>query len=346
MVRAHGAGGIGYACRLQRTRVPGRQRLTLGYRDAVVVTVRTYGQRAVTDQRTDLRTVADVIAQQGLCPFRIAPFHTAGIHIHGDGRARLDGVHPQLIAEPVQVGYVLPVVDRATGTQQGKRLELQRGRHVVAGGVVDDVGTAHDTAAHAVVHPAAAFGERLVDAGAIELVHLRVAALGPVLVGKGVQHVGHGHAGAGAALEDIVAAVAQVGLAEGLVIGVECLAVRRLPEARLARFYQYPFQALGTHYRADPAARGMARRMPPLALVGGGDGGGLEHHLPRRADTDGAGIFCASGEEFFATGIVPQSLVVVRFDQFRSLFRYRQSPAPFPVGRPAGDDNAPVTQLH
>ena len=136
---------------------------------------------------------------------------------------------------------------------------------------MDDVGTAHDTAAHAVVHAAAAFGERLVDAGAVQLVHLRVAAFGPVLVGEGVQHVGHGHAGAGAALEDIVAAVAQVGLAEGLVVGIECLAVRGLPEARLARFYQYPFQALGTHHRADPAARGMAGRVPALALVGSGD---------------------------------------------------------------------------
>ena len=186
VVRAHGAGGVCHPCRLQRTRVPGRQRLTLGYRDAVVVTVRTYGQRAVTDQRTDLRTVADVIAQQGLRPFRIAPLHAAGIHVHGDGRARLDGVHPQFVAKPVQVCHVLPVVDGATGAQQGQGLEFQRGRDVVAGGVMDDVGTAHDTAAHAVVHTAAAFGERLVDAGAVQPVHLRVAAFGPVLVGEGV----------------------------------------------------------------------------------------------------------------------------------------------------------------
>ena len=211
---------------------------------------------------------------------------------------------------------------------------------------MDDVGTAYDTAAHAVVHAAAAFGERLVDAGAVQPVHLRVAAFGAVLVGEGVQHVGHGHTGAGAAFEDIVAAVAQVSLAEGLVVGVECLAVRRLPEARLARFYQHPFQALGTHNRADPAARGMARGMASLALVGSGDGGGFEHHLARRADADGAGILCAPGEEFFATGIVPQSLVIVRFDQFGSLFSHRQSPAPFPVGGLTGDDDTPVAQLH
>ena len=86
------------------------------------------GQCPVTHQRTDLRAVADVIAQQGFRPFGITPLHTAGIHVHGNGRAGFDGVDAQFITETIKVGHVFPVIDGAAGPKQRERLEFKRGK--------------------------------------------------------------------------------------------------------------------------------------------------------------------------------------------------------------------------
>ena len=115
MVRAHGAGGVGHASRFQRARVPGGQGLPFRHGDAMVFSVNAYGQRAIAYEGADFGALADLIAQEFLRPFSVAPLHAARVHIDGNGGAGLYGVNPQLVAKPVQVRHIFPVVDGATG---------------------------------------------------------------------------------------------------------------------------------------------------------------------------------------------------------------------------------------
>ena len=94
MIRAHGAGGVGHAGRFQGARVPGWQGLPFRHGNAMVFSVNAYGQCAIAYEGADFAPLGDIVAQKFLRPFRVAPFHAAGVHIDGNGRAGLYGVHP------------------------------------------------------------------------------------------------------------------------------------------------------------------------------------------------------------------------------------------------------------
>ena len=298
------------ARRLERPGIPGRDRLVPRVRHALVARALARGDGAVADHLALLGALGDLL-QEVHGGGRVAPVHAARVHQDGDRRAGLDRVEPDLVAEPVELGDLVEGLDRAGGTQQRERLELERARLVVAVLVVDDVRALHDAAGHAVVHAAAALVEALHDPRAVERLDVGALALGAVLVDEGVQHVRHRDDRRRAVLEHL--RPVQVLLRVGLVQLVEVLA-RRGARPGLAGIDEHPLEPLGTHHRPDAAARGVARRAALLILVGAGDGRPGELEFTGGPDRDRARVLALALEELLAGRVVPHALVVVGRD--------------------------------
>ena len=186
VVGSHRTGAVGDARGLEGARVPGGDRLPLQRGDPVVLALATDRESAVADRPAELGALGD-LAKDALRPFGIAELEAPRVHVDGEGGTGLDRVDTDLVAQPVEVGDVLPARDRAVRAEQGQRLELESGRLVVALRVVDDVAALDDAARHAVVHAAAALLEALHDAHAIERMDVGRSALDPVLVRERVE---------------------------------------------------------------------------------------------------------------------------------------------------------------
>jgi hypothetical protein len=173
-------------------------------------------------------------------------------------------------------------------------------------------------ARHAVVHAAAPGFEALDDARTVESLGIGRLPLHAVLVGEGIEHLGHGDGRARTVLHGL--RTREVFLGEFLARCGPGLLVCADPSLGLARVHRHVLETLGAHHRTEATACCVSGRVAVLLLVGTRHGCSLELQLARGPDGHEGGGCGVALRQVVDERVVPHALALGYFLE-RSTFR-------------------------
>ncbi len=127
VVGPHGADGVRHPDALDPAGLIGRHSLALHRGRALIAESVGRELRALAHDVPQRRALADVLVQPLDRCLAVAERRQPGVHRHGDGVAGLDGVQPQVVAQPGQLGHRVQIVDAAVSAHRPRRLILDAG---------------------------------------------------------------------------------------------------------------------------------------------------------------------------------------------------------------------------